>query len=117
MSSPNLSNLPLSLEEKTLPDVLDTPAQSHVVVLLSCLAQPHPKLTEDRVGGGVFLRSSVRKGEPSEKSTRQRPTGHALTLGASPRRSLQGDPDGLEFALDAKTQFSLSQLPKEEGNN
>ena len=27
MSSPNLSNLPLSLEEKTLPDVLDTPVQ------------------------------------------------------------------------------------------
>lgn len=59
MSSPNLSNLPQSGREDSARCSGHT-CTSHVVVLLSCLAQPHPKLTEDRVGGGVFL-SSVRR--------------------------------------------------------
>ena len=58
---------------------------SHVIVLLSCLAQPRLKLTEDRGVEGVLL-SSLRKGEPSEKSRRQRPTEHALTLRGQPKK-------------------------------
>lgn len=76
---------------------------SHVVVLLSCLAQPHPKLTEDRVGGGVFL-SSVRKGEPSEKSTRAE-TNRACTdiEGPAQEREICRETQmGWKFALDAK---------------
>ena len=103
MSSPNLSNLPLSMEEKTLPDALDTPVKVMLWYCFLALPNLNLKLTENRGVGGVFL-NSLRKGESSEKSTRAK-TNRACTDIEGPaqeREVCRETQMGREVALDAK---------------